>query len=60
MQLERPQPHQLVIKANGLSPQRPYVARVTVDGRPLSGNHITYDQLINAREIIFDMTDSPQ
>ena len=60
VQLQRPVPHQLVIKANGLSPQRPYVARVTVDGRPLSSNHITYDQLINACEIIFDMTDCPQ
>ena len=53
-------PHELVVKAKNLSPANQYVARVMVDGSVLSGHQITYDQLINAREITFDMTDRPQ
>ena len=59
MHLERPVPHDLVIKAENLSPANQYVARVKVDGRELTGYQITYDQLIGAREITFVMTDRP-
>lgn len=47
--------HTLTIEAKGLSETNKYVSEVTVDGVKLTGNLITYDQLLKAKNITFTM-----
>ena len=59
LHLERDTPHDLVIKAQNLSPDNRYVERVLIDGKPIDVTEITYDQLINAHNVTFVMVGQP-
>lgn len=59
LRLARPMPHDLTIEARGLSPERPYVERVLVDGSELTEPFITHDALLAARHITFVMAPTP-
>jgi predicted alpha-1,2-mannosidase len=54
-----PQGQSLVIKANGAK-DRPYVAGVSVDGVEVEKPVLRHDTLLQAKEIVFDMSDEPQ
>ena len=47
------------VVADGLSDAHPYVARVTLDGRPLGKAFITHDQVLAGGELRFTMAARP-
>lgn len=51
--------HPLRIVATRSSPPSIYVSTLLIDGKPLSDNLITHQQLTSAREIRFILTDTP-
>lgn len=49
--------HTLTIRADGLSENSRYVAGIEIDGVAHNGNFLSWDDISNAREIVFRMTD---
>lgn len=49
--------HTLTIRADGLSENNRYVAGIEIDGVAHNGNFLSWDDISNAREIVFRMTD---
>jgi putative alpha-1,2-mannosidase len=47
----------LTIEAKNLSETNKYVKNITIDGVKHNGNFFTYNQLMNANHIVFEMTD---
>ncbi len=47
----------LTIEAKNLSEANKYVKNITIDGVKHNGNFFTYNQLMNANHIVFEMTD---
>jgi putative alpha-1,2-mannosidase len=48
------------MKANGLSKENKYVKSIRLNGQPLTGFVITYDQVKDGGLLEFDMADRPQ
>ncbi|GHT60484.1 alpha-1 2-mannosidase [Bacteroidia bacterium] len=46
----------LTIKANHFSEENKYVQSVTIDGKPSGKWFFSYDEIMNAKEIVFEMT----
>lgn len=49
----------LDITAVGLSEENRYVKEITLDGRPLEGNIITYDEIMSGGKLIYRMSPEP-
>lgn len=49
----------LRIRAKGLSARNRYVARITLNGEPVTGREITHAQLMQGGELVYTMTDRP-
>ncbi len=47
---------QFVMKANNLSAANKYVASATLNGKPLEGFKIKYEDIVNGGELVFEMT----
>ncbi len=47
---------QFVMKANNLSATNKYVASITLNGKPLDGFKIHYDDIVSGGELIFEMS----
>lgn len=49
----------ITIKAIGQSEENVYVKQVMVDGKKIDGHSISHDQLVNSKEIVFEMSNQP-
>lgn len=47
-----------IIKANNLSESNIYVKKVSLNGNKLDRNYITFKELLNGGELVFEMTDA--
>lgn len=59
IEIDRPGEAPLKIIADNLSDANMYVERVTVDGRPVTSPHLTWDDISKAGEIRFSMSSTP-
>jgi len=50
---------QFVVKAKNLTPQNCYVKSVTLNGKSLQRSYITFEELYNGGELVFNMTATP-
>ncbi len=58
-QIALPNGRTFTVVADGLSDARPYVARTTLNGRPLDAAFITHDQILAGGELRFTMAARP-
>jgi len=45
--------------AKNLSEKNKYIQQVTLDGKPLSGPFISHAQIVNGRQLVFEMGAQP-
>lgn len=55
-----PKGNPFIIKAHNLTPENKYVSSVSLNGEPISNYKISYNDIIQGGELVFEMTDSPQ
>lgn len=48
-----------IVKAKNLSPQNCFVSSAKLNGNPLERSFITFDEIYNGGELVFDMTSTP-
>ena len=58
-ELGLPNGRRFVVKAQGLSDAHPYVARVTLNGRPLTKSVVTHGEIMAGGELAFTMGAKP-
>ncbi len=51
---------ELTIKALNQSKDNVFVKKVSIDGKDIDRLYLTHDELMNGKEIIFEMTDTPK
>lgn len=49
----------LIIRAKSFSADKPYVGRVTLNGKPLNNLQLSYEQIMAGGELVFEMIDRP-
>jgi len=51
--------HEFAIEAKNISDANKYIQSVTLDGKPLTTPFITHQQILNGRQLVFEMGDKP-
>ena len=55
-----PKGNPFIIKAHNLTPENKYVSSVSLNGEPISNYKISYNDIMQGGELVFEMSDSPQ
>lgn len=57
--LKLPNNKKFVVEAKGLSEENKYVESVTLNGKPLAGFTISYQDIMNGSNLVFIMSNKP-
>ncbi len=57
--LNLPNGKRFTVRAEGLADDRPYVGKVTLNGKPLTRAYLKHDEIVAGGELVFTMSATP-